>query len=220
MYYPVMLDLRGRPVLFIGGGCETEAKVRSLLEVGAAVTLISPHPHPGLEPLLEDGKGPRFRWLRRGYRRGDLEGFQLCFAHPRERWLHPLIAQEARERGVWLNTVDDPAHCDFILPAVHRQGALIIAVSTSGVAPALGVRIRQELAKKYGPEYKEFLQILHAYRTIVKETFPHDFQARKAAWYRMMDSPALELVARGETEEAREVLLRALHQSGLEGVSS
>ncbi|TFU14737.1 bifunctional precorrin-2 dehydrogenase/sirohydrochlorin ferrochelatase [Thermus tengchongensis] len=209
-----MLDLRGRPVLVVGGGGETEAKVRGLLEVGAAVTLISPHPHPGLEPLLEESGVLRFRWLRREYRWGDLEGYQLCIAHPRERWLHPLIAQEARERGVWLNAVDDPVHCDFILPAVHRQGDLIMAVSTSGVAPALGVRIRQELARRYGPEYKEYLQLLRSFRSIVHRTYPHDFQARRAAWYRMVDSPALELVARGDTERARAVLLEALHCTG------
>ena len=150
-YYPVMLDLRGRRVLFVGGGWETEAKVRGLLEAGAEVTLLSPFEHPGLEPLVHSG---RISWLRRGYRRGDLAGFRLCFAHPPDRSLNALIAREARERGVWLNAVDDPAHCDFILPAVHRQGDLVIAVSTGGAAPALGVRIKQRLAEEYGPEYE------------------------------------------------------------------
>ncbi|WP_147371600.1 NAD(P)-dependent oxidoreductase, partial [Calidithermus roseus] len=40
-----MLNLTGREVLFVGGGWETEAKVRGLLEVGAKVTLLSPHAH-------------------------------------------------------------------------------------------------------------------------------------------------------------------------------
>ncbi|RIH81496.1 Precorrin-2 dehydrogenase [Calidithermus roseus] len=203
-----MLNLTGREVLFVGGGWETEAKVRGLLEVGAKVTLLSPHAHPGLEPLLHEG---RLRWLRRGYQRGDLAGFSLCFAHPRERSLHALIAQEARERGVWLNAVDDPAHCDFILPAVHRQGELVIAVSTSGAAPALGVRIKQGLAQAYGPEYALYLQLLRSLRPLVLQSYPHDFEARKAAWYRMIDSPALERLALGEVEEAREILLAALY---------
>jgi hypothetical protein len=33
-YYPVMLNLQGRHVLFIGGGWETEIKIRGLLEAG------------------------------------------------------------------------------------------------------------------------------------------------------------------------------------------
>lgn len=207
-YYPVMLDLRGRPVLFVGGGWETEAKVRGLLEAGAAVTLLSPLEHPGLEPLARSGA---LTWLRRGYRRGDLAGFRLCFAHPPDRSLNALIAREARERGVWLNAVDDPAHCDFILPAVHRQGDLVIAVSTGGAAPALGVRIKQRLAGEYGPEYARYLELLRSFRPLVLRAYPHDFAARKAAWYRMVDSPALELVALGEAEAAREVLRAALY---------
>lgn len=207
-YYPVMLDLRGKKVLFIGGGPETEAKVRGLLGAGAEVTLLSPHEHPGLEPLAASGG---LNWLRRGYRRGDLAGFALAFAHPPDRSLNAPIAEEARERGVWLNAVDDPAHCDFILPSVHRQGELVIAVSTGGAAPALGVRIRQRLAGEYGPEYAHYLELLRSLRPVVLQTYPHDFEARKAAWYRMVDSPALERVAQGEMEAAREVLLAALH---------
>ncbi|RIH84239.1 Precorrin-2 dehydrogenase [Calidithermus terrae] len=208
-YYPVMLDLRGRPVLFVGGGWETEAKVRGLLEAGARVTLLSPREHPGLEALALEGS---LTWLRRGYRRGDLAGFALVFSHPPDRSLNAPVAEEARERGVWLNAVDDPARCDFILPAAHRQGDLVVAVSTGGAAPALGVRIRQRLAREYGPEYAEYLRLLRSFRPLVLRAYPHDFEARRAAWYRMVDSPALERVALGEVEAAREVLLRALRQ--------
>lgn len=210
MYYPVMLNLRERKVLFVGGGWETEAKVKGLLAVGARVTLLSPHEHPGLEPLHREG---RLAWLRRGYQRGDLAGFSLVFSHPSDKSLNALVAQEARERGIWLNAVDDPAHCDFILPAVHRQGELVIAVSTGGAAPALGVRIKQKLVREFGPEYAPYLELLRSFRPIVAATFPDDFEARKAAWYRMVDSPALELVALGEMEAAREVLLAALHHN-------
>ncbi|WP_018466818.1 precorrin-2 dehydrogenase/sirohydrochlorin ferrochelatase family protein [Calidithermus timidus] len=205
-----MLDLRDRPVLFVGGGWETETKVRGLLGVGARVTLLSPGEHPGLEPLVQEG---RLSWLRRGYQRGDLGGFCLVISHPADQSLNAEVAREARERGIWLNAVDDPAHCDFILPAVHRQGELVIAVSTSGVAPALGVRIKQRLAREYGPEYAEYLRLLRPFRAIVAETFPDDFEARKAAWYRMIDSPALELAARGEVQAARAVLLEALRHN-------
>jgi precorrin-2 dehydrogenase/sirohydrochlorin ferrochelatase len=208
-----MLDLRGKKVLFIGGGWETEAKVRGLLEAGAKVTLVAPQEHPGLKPLAAAGM---ITWLRRGYRRGDLEGFTVCMAHPLDRSLNATIAQEAQGRGVWLNAVDDPAHCDFILPSVHKQGDLLIAISTSGAAPALAVRIKQRLAKEFGPEYAEYLRLLRSLRPLVLQAYPDNFEARKAAWYRMIDGPALELVALGELAAARESLLEALYQGSLE----
>lgn len=210
-YYPAMLDLREKKVLFIGGGWETEPKVRGLLDGEARLTLISPAEHPGLEALATTG---RITWLRRGYVPGDLEDFLLVISHPSDKSLNAEVAREARERGIWLNAVDDPAHCDFILPSVHRQGDLTISISTSGAAPALGVRIKQRLAEEFGPEYAEYLRLLRSFRPIVAATFPDDFEARKAAWYRMVDSAALELVRIGEPGAAREALLQALRSHG------
>lgn len=203
-----MLNLQGKKVLFIGGGLETASKVQKLLEQGAWVRLVSPLYHPELAQALHQGL---LEWQQRSYTYGDLAGFTLCFAHPVDPSLNSIIAQEAKERGVWLNAVDDPAHCDFILPSVHRQGDLVLAVSTSGVAPALAVRIRERLAAEYGPEYAEYLALLRSFRPLVKQAYPHSFEARKAAWYRMIDSEALDLVFLGEPERARAVLLQSLY---------
>ncbi|MBO1436868.1 bifunctional precorrin-2 dehydrogenase/sirohydrochlorin ferrochelatase [Meiothermus sp. CFH 77666] len=203
-----MLDLRGKRVVFIGGGFETETKVRALLAAEAQVTLISPENHPDLYPLPAG-----LIHLRRGYQPGDLEGFMLAISHPVNRSLNAQVATEARQQGVWLNAVDDPAYCDFILPAVHRQGDLIIAVSTSGSAPALGVRIKARLAKEYGPEYAEYLRILREFRPVVAAAYPEHFEARKAAWYRLVDADALSLIRLGRLEQARELLRRALEEA-------
>ncbi|MBF6593568.1 MAG: bifunctional precorrin-2 dehydrogenase/sirohydrochlorin ferrochelatase [Thermaceae bacterium] len=199
-----MLNLQGRPVLFVGGGWETEHKVRGLLEAGAKVRLISPESHPGLS------SSSTLIWEHREYVAGDLEGFLLVVSHPGDKSLNAKVASEARERGIWINAVDDPQYCDFILPSVHRQGDLVIAVSTSGAAPALGVRIKQHLAEEYGPEYAEYLRLLRSFRPIVAQTYPDDFEARKAAWYRMVDSLALELIRISDPEAAKACLLNAM----------
>jgi len=206
-YYPAMLDLRDKRVLFVGGGWETEHKVKGLLDAGAKVTLISPQEHPDLEPLALDGL---IEWKRREYREGDLMGFHLALSHPVDKTLNASIAREAREQGIWLNAVDDPPYCGFILPAVYRQGDLTIGISTGGAAPALGVRIKQRLAQVFGEEYGPYLQLLRQMRPVVAKAFPDDFEARKAAWYRMVDSPALGWVGRGDLEGAKRVLLEAL----------
>lgn len=206
-YYPAMLNLHGRPVVFVGGGWETEHKVKGLLEAGARLTLISPFAHPELEPLAADGL---LEWKRRGFLPGDLKGFMVAVAHPVNRFVNQMIAKEARELGVWLNAVDDPQFCDFILPSVHRQGDLTISISTGGAAPALGVRIKQKLAQEFGEEYGPYLQLLRQMRPVVAEAFPDSFDERKVAWYRLVDSEALERVRLGDIEGARRVLLEAL----------
>ena len=44
---------------------------------------------------------------------------------------------DAESAGVWVNSADDRAHSSFILPAVHRDGPVTVAVSTGGLSPAL-----------------------------------------------------------------------------------
>lgn len=198
-YYPVMLNLKNRKVLFVGGGWETEHKVRGLLESGANLTLLSPYQHPELNALEKDGK---IVWLRRGFEAGDLAGVWLVMSHTKDKADNVAIYAEAETRGVLCNSVDDPDRCSLILPSVVRRGDLIIGISTSGTAPALGVRIKQKLNLEYGEEYTEFLAILRSMRSSITAGFA-SFDLRKKLWYDLMDSSALQLVKESKPDEAR-----------------
>ena len=70
------------------------------------------------------------------------------------------IFNEARQRNILCNVVDDPEYCDFYYPAVVRRGDLQLAISTNGQSPALAQRIRRELEVQFGPEYGEWLEQL------------------------------------------------------------
>ena len=205
-YYPVMLNLKNRKVLFIGGGWETEHKVRGLLEAGANLTLLSPHQHTDLDTLETNGK---ITWLRRGFEAGDLAGVWLVMSHTKDKSDNVTIYAEAEARGILCNSVDDPDRCSLILPSVVRRGDLIIGISTSGTAPALGVRIKQKLNLEYGQEYAEFLTILRSMRSSITAGFA-SFDLRKKLWYNLIDSQALQLVRDGQPDEARAEIKRGV----------
>src|SRR5205085_1860672 len=76
----------------------------------------------------------RISHRRRAYRDGDLAGFALVFVATGDAGVNAAVAAEGRRRGVWVNAADDPAHCDFILPAIVRRGSLAVAVSTGGAS--------------------------------------------------------------------------------------
>lgn len=40
-YYPMMLQLKGKPCLVVGGGMVATRKIRSLVQAGARITVIS-----------------------------------------------------------------------------------------------------------------------------------------------------------------------------------
>ena len=201
-YYPVMLDLRDRPCVVLGGGGEAEAKVRGLLAAGARVTLIAAD---GTEALARWAAEGRIRWIRRDYRPGDLDGFMLVIAATEDPSLNRQIRDEADRRHLWLNAVDDPPHCSFILPAVHRQGDLVVAIGTGGKSPALAARLRDRLARELGPEYAAWVALLGSMRPAVTARIP-DPEQRRALWYRMVDSEGLERIRHGDEPGARRLL--------------
>ena len=67
------------------------------------------------------------------------------------------------------NVADVPELCNFILPAVHREGPIAVAVSTGGASPALAKRIRNDVAAIVTPEHAELARRLERLRPRVKE---------------------------------------------------
>src|SRR5262245_33756453 len=126
-YYPIFLDLTDRPCVVVGGGAVAQRKVDGLLGSGATVTVVSPTVTPRLAAHAAAG---RIRHVARDYRASDLDGQQLAFVATDDGQLNGAVAEEARARGVWVNSADDPANCAFILPSVLRRGALQVAVGT------------------------------------------------------------------------------------------
>jgi siroheme synthase-like protein len=199
-YYPVFLDLSGRPAVVVGGSALAEEKVRGLLAARARVTVIAPELTEGLAELAGLGE---LRHLARGYQAGDLAGAVVAIVAAGDPAERDAIHREATAGNVLLNTVDDLPRCTFLAPAVVRRGDLAIAISTAGKAPALAVRLRQRLEREIGAEHGRFLEIAAAVRAPLAARHP-DFARRRELWYRLVDSDVLELLRRGEDEAVRE----------------
>ena len=71
------------------------------------------------------------------------------------------------------NVADVPDLCNFILPAVHREGPIAVAVSTGGASPALAKRLRSQIAELVGPEHAELAEELRALASRGEGALPH-----------------------------------------------
>jgi precorrin-2 dehydrogenase/sirohydrochlorin ferrochelatase len=201
--YPIFLTgLDTKRCLVIGGGPEAERKVAGLLECAASVTVISPELTPALRLWVEAGA---MAWLARPYQPGDLQGAYLVIVTDSSLSMRATICQEAEAERVLLNVTDDTSRSDFTAGAIMRQGALTIAISTSGCAPALAVRLRQQFERTFGPEYATFLDWLRALREPLTRQYP-DFTERRARWYALVDSEILTLLKQGQVDLARQRL--------------
>ncbi len=204
-YYPICVDMAGRACLVVGGGRVAERKVSGLLESGARVTVVSPALMARLEAWANEGQ---IRVIRRGYETGDLAGQSLAFVATDDGEVNATVAADARAAGVLINAADDPAHCDFILPAVLRRGALTVAVSTAGASPALSRAVRDELETHFDREdYATLLEVAAEARARLRErSAPQPWER----WRQALDGEVRRLVTIGRLDEARERLRERL----------
>ncbi len=198
-YYPVSLDVAGRPCLVVGGGPVAARKARNLLECGASVTVIAPALSADMEALVSSLRAVEHR----RYEPGDATTFRLVVTATGIPDVDGAVFSDADAAGVWVNSADDPAHCSFILPAVHRDGQLTIAVSTGGLSPALSSWLRTRLAAECGDGLGALAELLAEARARL-----HDAGRRSDSvdWGALLDGPLPELVRSGDIDEARAIV--------------
>ena len=205
-YYPVYIQLRDQPCIVIGGGKIAAGKVEGLLAVQAKVTVIAPDLTLKLNHLVEQ---EQIAHIARKYQPGDLAGAFLVICATDQAEINHQVWQEASANHQLVNVVDDTPRCNFIAPSILRKGDLTIAISTSGKAPALAVRLKERFQRELGPEYDRFLELAGELREPLARHVP-DFETRKALWYELVDSEILDMLARGDESSAREIISKVV----------
>lgn len=197
--YPVFLELSGQRCVVIGEDAVREGKVEGLLAGGADDVLVVALGPDAKLAALEDVDGVEVQ--RRRWHPGDLDDGFLVVASSRDPVESAAIAREARMRRVLVNVMDDVPNCDWAAPAVVRRGELVVAVGTGGASPALARKVREDLERRYGPEWAEVVAVL---RRVRQETLPSlpSFSERARRWREALDpDEAARLVREGNSEE-------------------
>ncbi len=203
-YYPVFLDIAGKPAVVIGGGEVALRKAEGLLEAGANVTVVSPALHPDLEALVA---AERVRHIAREYSPGDLEGHILAFVGTDDASVNAEVVREGKQRGVWINAVDDPPNCDFIAPSIVRRGDIIVAVSTSAGSPAMARKLREDIEEFLTEDYALMLDLVAQVRGELQD---RGVKVEPDVWNAALDADVKRLLGEGHGDEAKQRLLRSL----------
>jgi precorrin-2 dehydrogenase len=190
--YPVSLDVRGRHCLVVGGGHVAARKAAALLECGALVTVVAPDVSPAMAALES------VIVARRPYQSDDLAGVALALTATGYPEVDGAVYTDAQAAGIWVNSADDLEHCAFILPAVHRDGPVSVAVSTGGASPALASWLRTRLAGQLDG-VGQLALVLSAARARVKAA---GRSTEDIDWAALLDGPLPDLVRQGRIEEA------------------
>ncbi|MEP7292417.1 MAG: bifunctional precorrin-2 dehydrogenase/sirohydrochlorin ferrochelatase [Chloroflexota bacterium] len=206
MSYPILLNLRGRRVVVVGGGKVGTRKVIDLLNEKALVAVISPTLHPDLA-LLSD----QIDVHPTPYSPGMLESLSsaeqrpvLVFAATDNPEVNRQVAGEARALNILVSLANGGASGDFSsMTAIHR-GEIMIAISTGGASPALAAHLRDKLEAHIGEEYVTLARWLGELRPLVKAQIPA--HARRDLWRAIIASSALDCLRSGDEAGARAII--------------
>ena len=207
-YFPVFLDVRRKKCVVIGGGQVAFRKIRTLLDCGASVTVISPVLHPDLSELANKKS---IQVIRRSYKSRDLKGAFIVIAATGTKETNRKVAKEAGRVGALVNVVDDPEPSDFIVPSLLRRGDLAIAISTGGMSPALARKIRTRLEDSFGEEYALLVSLVEEVRSTLRRK---GIRVNAERWQNALDLDFLaQLLRTGQKDRAKAVLMKKLKKT-------
>jgi precorrin-2 dehydrogenase/sirohydrochlorin ferrochelatase len=210
-YYPIMLNVRGRQAIVVGGDRIAVEKARALLVCGARVTAISPAFD---EEMLALARSHALTLLPKSYEPGDLTDAFVVVAATTDPQLIEAIWQETQERGQLVNIVDVPMYCNFIVPSILRRGQLTIAVSTAGASPSLAKRIRHQLEGIFPAAYDRYMQLATIARAHLRAG-GISYEQRDAFFGDFFVADILSLLSEGDEEAAVVCTVQLLQQHGV-----
>jgi siroheme synthase-like protein len=139
-FLPVSINISGKNILIIGGGNAGYHKAMILSRFTDGVRIVSPELHEGFDDLP-------FLQIRKKYEPDDLRDAFLVYACTGDEALNARIRQDANRLGILVSVCDNPALCDFISPAIYREGHLTIAVSSDARDVRQSIDVRNQIRK-------------------------------------------------------------------------
>ena len=209
--YPILLNLRNKPVAVVGGGRVAARKVKGLLASGARPLVISPALTSDLQAMAAEGK---VQWIQAAYRRGMLNGCMpvLVIATTDDARVNQAVAQDAHRIRALVNVTDGGRDdSDFSNMALIHQPPLTIALTTHGTSPTLLRQLKARLTEALGDEYL----ILSSWLGEIRQPLKSEIDApaeRRRVYRQIVESDVLPLLRSGKSEQARRVFQRIIFE--------
>lgn len=132
---PISIDISGQKILIIGGGQSAFKKLKILQRFNAEVEVLA-------KVVGREIKESGVRYFETEYHKKFLPGYLMLYSCTNNDELDRQILCDGQEAGVLVNIHDKPAMCQFVSPAIYKNGNVSVAVSSNGKNVYESIRIR------------------------------------------------------------------------------
>jgi uroporphyrin-III C-methyltransferase/precorrin-2 dehydrogenase/sirohydrochlorin ferrochelatase len=207
--FPISLKLQQQPCLIVGGGRIAYRKAVLLAKAGAILHVIAPEIEPDLLTLVQQTQG---QYIATAFKtQVNVRDYRLVIAASNDRAVNQQVFEVCEAEKVLVNSVDDPPHCRFMVPAIIDRSPLIISVASNGTSPVLSRQIRTQLETLIPHGMGKLAEFSGKWRTTVKQKITNP-DKRRIFWEDLYASPLKEQVFNGNEAEADQLIQQALQE--------
>jgi uroporphyrin-III C-methyltransferase / precorrin-2 dehydrogenase / sirohydrochlorin ferrochelatase len=205
--FPISLKLQQQPCLIVGGGHIAYRKAVLLAKAGAMVNVIAPVIDANLLEIVEQSQGQYTQALFSS--EIVLRQYRLVIAATDDAEVNRQVFEACEAENVLVNSVDDPPHCRFMVPAIIDRSPLVVSIATNGTSPVLSRQIRTQLEASIPHGMGALAEFSGQWRSAVKAKIINPDE-RRIFWEDLYASPLKEQVFNGNLAEADRLIEQAL----------
>lgn len=139
-FLPISINIEGQKILIIGGGSSAFKKLKILQRFGAEVEVLA-------LKVCEEIRERGVRYFETAYHKKHLQGYLMLYSCTNNYELDKQILEDGKETGVLVNIHDQPALCQFVSPAIYKNGKITVAVGSNGEDVYESIRLRNKISE-------------------------------------------------------------------------
>jgi uroporphyrin-III C-methyltransferase/precorrin-2 dehydrogenase/sirohydrochlorin ferrochelatase len=172
-HFPIFVDVHTVPPLVIGDSDVLTSKIRLLLKIAPVIDIVT----TTASTLLPEASADQLHICDAVTPHDDavlsmLAGRPLVIIETGDPARNKMLATHAKSLGVPVNVPDTISLCSFFLGSIVDRSPVIVAISTSGLAPVLAQHIRARIEDMLAPATGKLAHYLFRLRDRIKH-LPH-----------------------------------------------
>ena len=205
--FPISLKLQQQPCLIVGGGHIAYRKAVLLAKAGAVIHVIAPEIESNLLETVESSQG---QYVQAPFSPDiQLRNYRLVIAATNDKAVNIQVFEACEAEKILVNSVDDPPHCRFMVPAIIDRSPLVVSIATNGTSPVLSRQIRTQLEATIPHGMGKLADFSGQWRASVKAKIINPDE-RRIFWEDLYASPLKEHVFNDNIAEANRLIEQAL----------
>ena len=201
--------MQQQPCLIVGGGHIAYRKAVLLQKAGAVISVIAPKIEASLLEIVQATAG---QYVQAPFNSEiSLRSYRLVIAATNDAGVNRQVFEDCEAENVLVNSVDDPPHCRFMVPAIIDRSPLIISVASNGTSPVLSRQIRTQLEATIPHGMGKLAEFSGKWRSAVKAKITNPDE-RRIFWEDLYASPLKEQIFNDNLAEADRLIEQALNE--------